>query len=149
MKKMLFSLLLALPLLANADTYNYLNINSTSTAQSVALKTVKKITFEGTNLVVTATDGTVTTAALATLSNLTFSDIATSVRSTKSQTGQLCIEAGRVVADGNGLLQLYNAGGQLVRSKQVNGIRSELNLDGLPHGIYIARLGNRTIKVLH
>lgn len=149
MKKFFLSLLLALPLVGMADSYNYLNLTSTSSVQSVALKTVKKITFEGNNIVVTTTDGTTTTAALATLSKLTFTDTAVGVRGIGDEAGRLCIENGRILAGGRGQLQLYNAGGQMVRRQVVAGGRSEINLDGLPHGIYIARLGNQTIKVLH
>lgn len=134
---------------ASADSYNYLNLTSTSTVQSIALKTVKKITFEGTNIVVSATDGTTTTAALSTLSKLTFSDTAVGVRALESASGKLCIEGGRIVADGQGQLQLFNASGQLVRRQTITSSHSELSLEGLPRGIYIARLGRQTLKILH
>lgn len=148
MKKILLSLLLALPLTAAADSYNYLNLTSSSTVQSVALNTVKRITFEGTNIVVTATDGTTTTAALATLSSITFTDTAVGVGALRSNS-DLSVESGRVVAGGNGQLQLFNSSGQLVRRQLVSGVRSELSLEGLPHGIYIARMGNKVIKIMH
>ncbi len=148
MKKILLSILLALPLTAAADSYNYLNLTSSSTVQSVALNTVKRITFEGTNIVVTATDGTTTTAALATLSSITFTDTAVGVGALRSNS-DLSVESGRVVAGGNGQLQLFNSSGQLVRRQLVSGVRSELSLEGLPHGIYIARMGNKVIKIMH
>ncbi len=148
MKKILLSLFLTLPITVVADTYNYLNLTSTSTIQSVALKSVKKITFEGTNVVVTSTDGTTTTAALSTLSSITFTDTAVGVRGLRSS-GSLQMESGRVVSNGSGQLQLFNSSGQLIRQQYVSGTRSELSLDGLPRGIYIARLGNKTIKVMH
>lgn len=149
MKKIFFLLLLALPLTAAAESYNYLNLTSTSTVQSIALKMVKKITFEGTNIVVTATDGTTTAAALSTLSKLTFSDTAVGVRGLESASGKLCIDGGRIVADGQGQLQLFNASGQLVRRQTITSTHSELSLEGLPRGIYIARLGRQTLKILH
>lgn len=151
MKKSLLGLALALGFAAtaSADTYNYLNLTSSSTVQSVALKTVKRITFEGGNIVVTATDGTTTTAPLSTLTTLTFTDIAVGVNGLQSQSGKFCIEGGRIVADGQGQLQLFNASGQLVRRQDISTSHGELSLDGLPRGIYIARFGRQTIKILH
>lgn len=149
MKKYLLSLLLALPLTAVADTYNYLNITAGSSIQSVALKTVKRITFSDGNIVVTAADGTETIAALSALTTLTFTETATGVRDINRQPADLCIEGGRLVADGSGMLMVYNAGGRVVRQQFVNSSRTELSLDGLPHGVYIARLGNRSIKIAH
>jgi hypothetical protein len=148
MKKILFSLLLALPLTAVADTYNYLNLTSTESVQSVALKTVKKIIFEGTNIKVITTDDQTVEASLATLSTITFTDIAVGVKDL-AQTDRLCIEHGRIVAQGNGLLLLFNASGQLVRQLPSNDGRHEVNLDGLPRGLYIAKLGNKSVKILH
>lgn len=148
MKKYLLSLLLALPLTAAADTYNYLNITAGSSIQSVALKTVKRITFSGGNIIVTAVDGTETTASLSALTNLTFTETATGVRDI-NQPADLCIENGRIVAAGQGVLLLYNARGQVVRQQFVSSNRTELSMEALPHGIYIARLGNRSIKIAH
>lgn len=149
MSRFLLSLLLALPLTAAADTYNYLNITAGSSIQSVALKTVRRITFSNGNIVVTAADGTETTAALSALTNLTFTETATGIRGIGLQPADLCIENGRVVADGKGILLVYNAAGRLVRQQYVDSSRTELSLEGLPHGIYIARLGNRSIKIAH
>lgn len=148
MKKFLLSLLLALPLTVAADTYNYLNITSTESVQSVALKTVKKIIFEGANIKVITTGNQTVEAPLSTLSKITFTDIAVGVKDA-AQSDRLCIEHGRIVAQGNGLLLLFNASGQLVRQMPSNDGRHEVSLDGLPRGLYIAKLGNRTVKILH
>ena len=149
MKKILLSLLLALPLTAAADTYNFLNLNAGSSIQSVALKSVKRITFSDGNIVVTAADGTETTAALANLTNLTFTAEATGVRGISVQPADLNVQDGRIVARGKGVLLLYNAGGQVVRQQYIDSSRDEISLEGLAHGIYIARLGNRSIKIAH
>ena len=149
MKKVLLSLLLALPLTAAANTYNYLNITAGSSIQSVALKTVKRITFSNGNIIVTTADGTETTASLAALTNLTFTETATGVRDINLQPADLQVENGRIVAAGQGVLLLYNARGQVVRQQFVGSNRTELSMEALPHGIYIARLGNRSIKIAH
>lgn len=149
MKRFLLALAVGFAVSAYAETYNYLNLASASAVQSVALKQVKRITFEGTNIVVTATDGTTTTAALSTLSKITFTDIAVGVNNLQAESGKFCIDGGRIMADGRGQLLLYNTSGQLVRHQTITGTHSELSLDGLPRGIYIAKLGNRTLKILH
>ena len=149
MKKLLLPLLFALAVPAAADTYNYLNLNAGSTIQSVALKTVKRITFLGGNIIVTTADGTETTAALANLTSLTFTEIGTGVRGINAQPTDLQVQNGRIVTAGQGMLLLYNAGGQVVRQQYVSSSRSELSLEALPHGIYVARLGNRSIKIAH
>lgn len=149
MKKLLLPLLFALAVPAAADTYNYLNLNAGNTIQSVALKTVKRITFSGGNIIVTTADGTETTAALANLTSLTFTEIGTGVRGINAQPTDLQVQNGRIVTAGQGMLLLYNAGGQVVRQQYVSSSRSELSLEALPHGIYVARLGNRSIKIAH
>lgn len=149
MKKLLLPLFFALAAPAAADTYNYLNLNAGSTIQSVALKTVKRITFSGGNIIVTTADGTETTAALANLTSLTFTEIGTGVRGINAQPTDLQVQNGRIVTAGQGMLLLYNAGGQVVRQQYVSSSRSELSLEALPHGIYVARLGNRSIKIAH
>ncbi|MBQ8938578.1 MAG: T9SS type A sorting domain-containing protein [Bacteroidaceae bacterium] len=152
MKKiLLIALAVGSALCAHADSYNFLNLTSASTTESVAMKKVKRITFEGTNIVVTTTDGTTTTAPLNTLTKLTFTadPLGTGVGSLQAQAGRLCIQAGRIIADGVGELQLYNASGQLVRRQTITRTHAELSLDGLSRGIYIARFGQQTLKLLY
>ena len=149
MKKFLLFFLLALPLMAVADSYNFLNINAGTSVQSVALKTVKRITFTGDNIVVTVADGTKSTASLSDLQSLTFTETATRILDTRLQQGDLKVEKDCIVAAGQGVLLLYNASGQVVRQQIVGSKRTELRLETLPHGIYIARLGNCSVKIAH
>jgi len=149
MKKLLLSLALivGLGLNASADTYNYLTLTSSSVKQSFALKSVKKITFEGTNIVVTMADGTTSSTALSDFDNFAFTT-ETAIKTINESGSDLFVEAGRIVANGKGLLLLYNTNGQLVRQQLVNGNRSEIQLYDLPRGIYVAKIGNRTLKVI-
>lgn len=151
MKRILLSfvLLVGTAYATFADTYNYLTLVSTDLECSVALKSIKRITFEGGNLVVTSVDGTETNAALSTLSSITFTVEATAVRGINAHRNDLCIEAGQVVANGTGMLLLYNANGHVVRQEYVDSQRAEISLRDLPRGIYIARLGNQTLKIAH
>lgn len=152
---MMKQLLLSLALVAGccvtavAGTYNYLTLVSSTVEQSFALKTVKRITFSGSDLVVTTVDGTETHLLLSTLNRLSFTETATAVRGLAAERSQLCIQAGQLVADGQGVLLLFNANGQVVRQQFVSNQRAEMNLNDLPRGLYIAKLGNRTLKILH
>ena len=111
---------------------------------------MRRITFNGTDMVVTTTDGATENIALSTLSSLSFTASATAIRNLSTESCQsLQLQSNRVVVDGKGVLKLYNGSGVLVRQIFVNGSRSELNLEGLPHGIYIARLGNQSLKIAH
>ena len=146
MKKLFMSLVLAFALSAAANAYNYLTIASDAVESSVALTQLEKITFSGTDLVVTSIDGTETRTSLSTLKSLYFSDEPTAVRTVR-QDG-LSFRNGHIVANGQGVLSVYNANGSLVRQQSVSSSRSEVNIATLPAGIYIVRLGNQTIKIV-
>lgn len=145
MRKLLLSLVLCVGLTASAGTYNYLTIATTAVESSVALNQLKKITFEGNNLVVTTTDGTQSSFELATLNRLFFSDEPTAVRTVRQE--GLSYRNGRIVANGQGVLSVYNASGALIRQQAVGSSRSELNIATLPTGIYIVKLGSQTLKI--
>ncbi|MBO4907079.1 MAG: hypothetical protein J5486_08630 [Bacteroidaceae bacterium] len=152
MNKYLFSFALALTAFTSAwaDDFNYLTITSFNTESSVALNEVRRITFNGTEMLVTTTDGTTENVALSTLSSLSFTSTATAIRNLNTENCQsLQLQSDRVVVAGKGLLKLYNGSGVLVRQIFVDSSRSELNLEGLPHGIYIARLGTQSLKIAH
>lgn len=145
MKKLLLSFVLTFALSAVANAYNYLTIASDAVESSVALKQLKKITFSGNELVVTTTDGTETRTDLSALKRLYFSDEPTAVRSVRQD--DLTFRNGRIVANGQGVLSVYNASGALMRQQMVSSSRSEVNIATLPAGIYIVRLGNKSIKI--
>lgn len=152
MKKLILSLALAITTVtvAWADDFNYLTITSSNTESSVALNSVRRITFNGAEMLVTTVDGATENVALSTLSRLSFTASATAIRNLSTERCQsMQLQADRVVVAGKGILRLYNGSGMLVRQVVVNGDRSELSLDALPRGIYIARLGTQSLKVAH
>lgn len=153
MKRLFLTLTLAIASSACvlADDFNYLNVTSTSSARSFALNQVRRITFSGSDMVVTTTEGTSESIALATLNSLAFSATApTAIRNLSTESCKsLQLEADRVVVNGKGILKLYNANGQLVRQMVVDGGNAELSLYGLPRGIYIARIGTQSLKLAH
>ncbi len=155
MKRLLLSLALLaaawLPACAD-DTadYSYLCLyttsGSTTSSESVALRQVKRLTFEGTDLVVTMADGTIMATPLALLSRIAFNATADAVRSTDAARGGLMLQGGRLVAEGQGTLCVYDLRGQLLRVQHVRGTHAELSLTDLPRGVYVATLGTSTIK---
>ena len=149
-------ILLSLTLLATLGTvwagnYNYLTLATGATAQSVVLRSVKRLSFEGTNLIVTMADGSTTATPLTSLTAISFTEEASEsgVRSLAAQSGTLRLDDGRIVVEGNGILTLYGAGGQIVRQMAVRSGHGEMNLTSLARGIYLARFGNTTLKLAH
>ena len=132
-----------------ADNYNYLTITSTDMEQSIALNRVRRITFENDVFVVTNNDGSKVSVPLANFTKFSFTEYDTAIRAVGTSRGTLRMENGKIVGDGTGLLQLFNINGQVVRQQTATGASSELSLRGLPTGLYIARLGNQTLKVIY
>lgn len=145
MRRLHLLLLLMATLSATAGTYNYLTVVTDALESSIALTSVKKITFSGSNLIVTTMNGEENSFELSTFNRLTFTEEATAVRPI-AQEG-ITFRNGRIVASGAGVLTIYNASGAVVRQQYVGDSRSELNIATLPHGIYIAKLGRQTIKI--
>jgi len=148
MKRIIMSLALtvASATLALADSYNYLTVSAGNIEKSFALRQLKRITFVGEDMVVTNTDGSESSFALDELNRLYFSDSATAI----SRTGAsrpLAYENGQLVANGSGTIQIYNASGALVRNLYTTSPRTSVNLSSLPHGIYIVKQGNKTLKI--
>ena len=134
----------------HAEDFNYLTVTSSTVEQSFALDQVRRITFNGDNMVVTANDGNTSNIALNTLTSITFTSTATAIRNLSTESCKsMQLLSDRVIVNGKGLLKLYNTNGMLVRQVVVGGSTAELNLEGLPHGIYIARLGTQNLKILH
>lgn len=146
-----FMLVVAAALPAVADAYNYLTLVTGATAQSLPLTSVKRITFSDGSLVVTEVDGSQSSIALSVLSSIRFTENPTEsgVRSLGGQNVSLRMDGGRLVASGTGVLTLYNANGQVVRRQTVHSGHGEMSLTALSRGIYIARFGNRTLKIAY
>lgn len=152
MKRTLFSILLMVAAMgtAFADDYTYLTVTSTSVEQSFQVDQLRRITFEDGNMVVATIDGNSESIALETLNRLMFTATPTAIRNLSTESCKsLQLQSDRVVVNGKGLLKLYNTNGQLVRQTLVNGSTAELSLDGLPRGIYIARIGTQSLKLAH
>lgn len=129
-----------------ADEYNYLTVTSTGSEQSISLPTVQKISFAGGNAVVTTTDGQTFTYPLAGLQKMTFTANPTAIKALPTQEKNLTCKGNTLSVTGSGMLYIYNAAGVLVQMAQVKeGAR--ISLESLPKGVYVASMGEQTIKI--
>ena len=150
MKRLLSTLVIAAAALlpAVADDYNYIHVVTTCCDTAFVRNEVRKLTFEAGNLVVTAADGQTTNFGLAVLQKINFTATADGIRTPGIATERLNLQRGRLVANGTGMLLIYDAQGRIVRQEYVGSSRSELNVSDLTRGIYIARLGQQTLKFI-
>ncbi len=121
---------------AMADNYSYLTIKKNDTAgteQSVALSTLKKITFESGSMILTTTSGS-TSFTLTELSNMYFASTATGILGTTDD-------------ESNGILRVYATSG-VKMAEYTSGTKiSDIDLSNLPKGVYFIKSNGKTIKV--
>lgn len=148
MKKIIFASLLfvaSLPMLA--DDYQYLTIAQSSTEKSIELASIQKITFDtkASQVVVTTTEGE-TRFPLSEMEKMYFSTTPTALKALPLKSENLNMKNGQLLANGKGLLRIYNANGSLMRMANIDG-ETNINLSNLPKGTYIINLGDQTIKI--
>ncbi len=140
MKRIIFTLSLLVGALAvQADDFNYLTLTQNDdTSVATVLRKTRRITFDGDNIVVTTTDGTLT-RSLSMLRQISFTeDAPVGVRSVSGTWAPQ-----RIV--------IYSASGVVVRQIDSTDARQEVvnrYLNALPAGIYIIKEGTQTRKML-
>ena len=144
-KIILAALLLMVSSGMRADKYNYLTLTYSGTDQSISLPLVQRITFEDGAMVVSTTQGKYT-YSLSNLDKITFTEIADAIKALPEQAENLTYKDGTLAIKGDGMLYIYNAGGALVSIANVKE-GANVNLGNLPAGVYVVRMGNKTIKV--
>ncbi|MCD8301408.1 MAG: T9SS type A sorting domain-containing protein [Prevotellaceae bacterium] len=144
----LASLLLAtVSLAARADDgYSYLTAVYNGAEESYELATVQKITFEEGYVVITTSRGEARLPQ-SEMEKMYFSSVATTVDQLPVQSQSLRMEGGLLRASGEGLLHIYNTAGQLVQMASVEG-EMNISLATLPKGVYVANMGDETIKIV-
>ena len=129
------------------DFYLWLT-NTTGDEESWSLSDVRKITFSGSDVVITTTDGSTKTYAMSEVSKLNFQDTPTSIDRVKASSP--------VQFDGNALhvgastgtpVDVYTATGSLACKSVVDG-SGQVSLSSLPNGVYLVKIGNNKVKVL-
>lgn len=141
----LAALMAAMSATMMADTYEYLTASYNEVEQSFSLASIKKITFEGDQIVVYTTEGEVRLPQEE-ISKMYFTSTPTAIESMAEQSKGLQMQDGKLTATGKGMLHIYNSNGTLLQMAQVNGTMN-ISLSELPKGVYIVNLGKETIKV--
>lgn len=145
-KSILFAALLLVLTSASADEKKYLTVGYNNMEESLTLATVKKITFDATNTIITTTEGE-KTYPLSEMQRITFTVDPTAIQTMKGESQDLKMKDGKLVVSGKGTLRIYNANGQLVGLTNVDGNNKIVNMQSLQKGIYIVNLGDQTIKI--
>lgn len=144
-KHFLAALLLMVSTSMMAEEYKYLTISYSGSEQSISLPIVQRITFEEGYVVVTTTEGT-HSYPISLLEKITFTESATAIEALPEEAKDLTYKNGTLSIKGDGMLRVYNTGGALVSIAYVKE-GANISLAKLPAGIYIVRMGDKTIKV--
>lgn len=144
-KSILAALLLMVSTSLMADDYNYLTITYSNTEESIPLPVVQKITFEEGYVVVTTEEGK-HSYPISILDKITFTETATAIEALPEQAENITYKNGTLAIKGDGMLRVYNTSGALVCIAHVKE-GANVSLGNLPTGIYIVRMGDKTIKI--
>lgn len=144
-KTLLAALLLMVGTSIMADNFQYLTLTYGNSEQYVSLPIVQKISFEDDNVVVTTTEG-VHRYPISLLDKITFTESATAIEALPEQLENLTYKDGTLSIKGDGLLRVYGTNGALVSVANVKE-GANISLERLPAGVYIVRMGDKTIKV--
>lgn len=146
-KQLLAALLLMVSTGMAADETKALTISYSGGEQSVALPTVKKITFQDNRVIIQTSEGE-HSFPISILDKITFTtfDSATAIETLPEQQEGLTYENGVLAIKGDGMLRIFNTSGALVNIANVKE-GAYVTLQNLPAGVYIVRMGDKTIKV--
>ena len=127
-----------------ADEYLTISYNSNQ-EHNLSLPIVQKISFEESYLVVTTSEST-HRFPISIIDKITFTESATAIEALPEETKGLTYKNGTLAVRGDGLLRIFAANGVLLNIANVKE-GANISLDNLPAGVYIVRLGDKTIKV--
>lgn len=128
-----------------ADGISYLTVAYDGSEISYSLPVVQKIYFRDGNVIVLTNDGE-QSFPITILEKMTFTETATAIEALPEQEENMTFEDGKLHIKGDGLLRIYSTGGQLVNIANIKE-GANINLGNLPKGIYVVRMGDKTIKV--
>lgn len=145
MKKFFLAAFAALfSLTALADDY-YLNVISNAT-DSYATASLKKITFENGNVVVTTSNGSSTSYAISAINQMYFSSIAAGIGSISTDNSMAWDGSTLSLKGMQGKVQVYQPSGTLVASESAN---SEcIDLSHLSKGVYVVNVNGKSFKIV-
>ena len=148
LRNILAILFLAVSTTVLADDYACLSVVQTSKQNNFTLNTIKRITFDADNMVVTLVDGTQQKLPLASLTKMFFSNEESGIAAIGAQQTQFSMREGVLYVKGaeGSKLTIYDMAGRAVRSVTSSEAETVLPLDGLTKGNYIIKVGNQTKK---
>jgi len=140
--------MLAFTTQAVADDFAYLTVSQDNGSSSFQVSQISKITFDASNMVLHLSDGTTQQLPLASLSKMFFSASAQGIATISAASEKIHFDGGQLRLDiGSGeQAVIYNLKGQQLFTATTS---TEYNLNTLPKGVYIVRVGNQTKKVMN
>ena len=136
-----------------ADEYYYLTFQQGNIEESVALSTLKKITFQSGKLMATQISGVQRSYDLKTLNKMYFTAQPTAIEGVGSDASfALSYDAMAQVIRVSGAsaamdLNIYSLSGALLRSATVGDGNSTVGISSLSRGIYVVKVNARTLKI--
>lgn len=135
-----------------ADDYGWLTLQHSGAQQSVALASVRKITFSGGALQLITAEGT-TSYALNGMEKMFFTSQPTPVAEITGQTGvEVAYRPGskQLTVDGlaaEATLVVYGLNGTPVIRHTLPAGGGTVSLDGLPRGVYVVKVAGCIVKI--
>lgn len=119
--------------------------------QSVEVGNLSKLSFSDDSITVTADDGKSQSYSNSSIEKLRFGQ-ATQVAPVKAIDGKLEYSVqnlAAVVRDSKGeTLSIFNLSGKAVLEKSITADSQDIDLSGLAKGVYLLRLGSKTVKIV-
>lgn len=131
---------------ANMMAEKYLTITYSGSDQNISLPIVKRIYFQDDQVKVTTSDGCEHIYPISVVDKISFTENATAIEALPEQAEDLTFKNGTLAIKGDGFLRIYGSNGALVNIANVKE-GANVSLDNLPAGVYIVRMGDKTIKV--
>lgn len=151
MKKLL---LMAIALIAclniHADDFDLYIVSTSNTTTNYPVSTVRKLTFDKANVVVTRTDGTTITVAMDDIARM-YLDTATEVDAierTAADNAAIAWDGQQLTVNGTAdRIHVYQAGGTLVMQQSATN-NATLSLAHMPQGVYIVTVDGKSFKIV-
>lgn len=144
-RNLLAALLLMFGTNLMADEYQYLTVTFNESDHNISLPLVQRLSFEGNYLVVTTTEGT-HKYPISLLDKISFTEGATAIEALPEEAKGLTYKDGTLAVKGDGFLRIFGSNGALLSIANVKE-GANISLGNLPAGVYVVRMGDKTIKI--
>lgn len=146
----ILSVLAVVVLVAHATDYNYLIFAQSGGSKTAVEAEGLMITFTDGYLVATTEAGDVTRISLADMSSMWFSESATTGIATIGSSQSVATISGRSIiaqADRGTRYTVATLSGMLISQGTIDGTASQTIAHGLASGLYVVRIGEKSIKL--